>query len=151
MTLRGKAEIGDDGELHVQRATVRKLFVPLSTLPAGGRRKALEILKFLERFKTTDKITVTAEAAKMLTEMYIVDLVKHNIIKNRWVLKSAMSLQKAGCSVHSTLCAQTYVNRVFCVEKMPADTSFKSLFKLACDICTEEELLKAIAKVFMNR
>ena len=150
VTLRGKAQI-QDGKLHVERVTVHKLFVPLSVLPAGGRKKALAMLKFLERFKTTDRKSVAIQAAKMITDMFTTDLVKKQIINNRWVLKRATSLQKEGCSVHSTVCAQTYVNRVFSLEKVPDDTSFKSLLKMTCNICTENELLKAIACEFLSR
>ena len=68
------------GVLHVPRQLFHRVFLPLVELPSYAKRPVIEMLKFLEKLRVSDRREATEKAASILVEQFLEDLIRRRTV-----------------------------------------------------------------------
>lgn len=150
LLLSGCAVVREDNLLYLPHEHIRRVYLPLQDMPSTGRRQAIRMVKFLEEMKTVNRRTIADKAAVILVEMHIEELVSSKMIPSSSAVKRAGVLTRAGISICDIVCNTEYVQRVFDLQKISANSRLRAFLKTAIDVTSTEVMMEALGKELLR-
>ena len=138
------------GVLHISNPVIHRVFVPLTHLPAQGRRQVYRMLELLEEIRGGDGESVAKKCATILVKLFADELLSSGIVPRRAVLLSAQQLVGSGCSLFSVVPAVEFASRAFDIVNLPQTSRLRDFLEVSHDLCGEL-LLPALADELLSK